>query len=345
MPIEFRKTVVASRFSPPNTSGLERPQEIEYRMDPLTGRWCRMNVERARRPRQVLTDTSALREIAEKTRATCPFCPERIETSTPTFTQLSYKRLRKGDCWVFPNLYPFSKHHAVAVFTPQHFKDIAEITVKELEDGIQTSLEYLRDVASIDPQARYWLLSWNNLPPAGASIIHPHFQVLADERPPNTLQREIEASEQYSRAGTCYWQELIEVEEAKGERMVKMGDRIAWVTSYSPLGNREVMAVFVGKSSLGMLTSGDVREFCNGLAGVIRCYADAGLMSLNMVFYSGPHDIDISSHFYLHARIVARPTPTHIYVNDDGFLEKLYLEQVIDFTPEELAAMLKKYIP
>ncbi|MEM1922318.1 MAG: hypothetical protein QXW60_04315 [Nitrososphaerota archaeon] len=345
MPIEFRKIVVSSRFSPPDSGGAESSQEIEYRMDPLTGRWCRLNVVRARRPRQVSVDTSAIGELAERARASCPFCPEAIEKSTPTYTQLPYKRLKRGDCWVFPNLFPFSKHHSVTVFTREHFKTLDQITADELMNGLNASLEYLRDVAALDPAARYWLLCWNNQPPAGASILHPHLQVLADEKPANTLQQEIEASEKYSREGSCYWGDLIEVEEERGERMVKHGERVAWIASYAPLGNREAIAIFKGISSLSRLAPSDVEEFCKGLMGVTRYYVDAGFTSLNLAFYSGPSDSDISKYFYLHARIVARPSPTPIYVNDDGFLEKLFLEPVIDATPEDLAASLRKYMP
>lgn len=282
--------------------------------------------------------------MAERTRESCPFCPERIETSTPTFTQLPYRRLRRGECWVFPNLFPFSKHHAVTVFTQHHFKLLKEITAEELNQGINVSLEFLRDIHQLDKAARYPILAWNYLPPAGASIIHPHFQIMVDERPTGIVGQEIEASGKFLSDGVCFWEELLEAERELGERMVKFSEPVSWVAGFSPLGNREVLAIFRGKSSLSDLTKRDVEEFVKGLAGVLRYYSDSGVMSVNMVFYSGPLYEDISRYFYLHARIVARPTPTTLYVSDDGFLEKLCAEPVIDMTPEDLAESLRRYL-
>ncbi len=344
MPVEFKRYTVASRFSPPGSSGAEGLQEIEFRRDPLTGRWSRINIERARRPKQTPSGLAVLRELAERSRDTCPFCPERVETSTPTFTLLPYRRLRRGDCWVFPNLYPFSKHHAVTVFTPHHYKPLDTITPDELKAGINAAIEYLNDLKKIDRAACYPVLAWNHLPPAGASIIHPHFQVLADERPPSIVSQEIEASEKYEESGGCFWEELLESEEERGERFVKSSHSVYWITSFSPIGNKEVLAVFKGRSSLDRLTNSEVEEFAEGLAHVLRYYSESGLESLNMLFYSGPLGDDISRYFYLHARIIARPAPSTLYVNDDGFLEKLCAEPVIDMTPEDLAKALKKYM-
>lgn len=344
MPIEFKKLTVFSKFSPPGSRGTEHVQELEYRRDPLTGRWCRINIERARRPKQASGDLSTVMEAAERARSNCPFCPERIENSTPTFTQLPYERLRRGNCWVFPNLFPFSKNHAVTVFTPDHFKPLHGISADEIVEGMMASIEYLSDLKKVDPSARYPLIAWNNLPPAGASIIHPHFQVLADEVPVGQLRQELEASESYRSEGGCFWKELIEVEGRTGERVVKDGRSIAWLTPFAPQGNREVLAVFRGKSSLINLSISDIREFADGLLGILKYYSESGVLSLNLALFSGPLDEDVAESFYLHARIIARPSPTTLYVNDDGFMEKLCTEPVIDMTPEDLAKSLRKYL-
>lgn len=344
MSIEFNRYIVVSHFSPPGLGEIEGAQVIEFRRDPLTGRWSRINIERAKRPKQTPSGAMVLKELAERTRDNCPFCPERIETSTPTFTLLPYRRPRRGDCWVFPNLYPFSKHHAVTVFTPHHYKPLDTITPEELKAGINSAIEYLNDIQTIDRSARYPLLAWNNLPPAGASIVHPHFQVLVDERPPGIVSQEIGASEKYAESGGCFWEELLESEEERGERLVKSSHSVSWITSFSPIGNREVLAVFRGRSSLADLTPREVEEFAEGLASVLRYYSESGSESLNMLFYSGPLGDDISGYFYLHARIIARPAPSTLYVNDDGFLEKLCAEPIIDMTPEDLAKVLKRYM-
>jgi UDPglucose--hexose-1-phosphate uridylyltransferase len=116
---------------------------------------------------------------------------------------------------------------------------------------------------------------------------------------------------------------------------------VAWLASYAPIGNREIIAIFAGKPSLDSLDSLDIEEFAQGLEAVARYYAATGVMSLNMSFYSAPRDSEWADSFYLHARIISRPTPTQLYVNDDGFMEKMNWEPVIDTLPEELAESLR----
>jgi len=340
MPLRFRKEVVSVRVSPPGSRGETVVRGVEFRQDPLTGRWCRVSLERARRPRQVSGDAAILREAAERTRDTCPFCPERIEVLTPTFTDLPYRRLRRGNSWVFPNLYPFARHHAVTVFTVDHFKLPTELSLAELEEGIHAALSFIRDVRSVDPASRYPVIAWNNLPPSGASIIHPHLQVIVDDRPPGLTALEIEASRRYSEGGRSYWWELLEEDR---ERMIKEAGGVAWIAEFAPHGSHCVLAVFRDRSSITDLSQGEVRAFADGLLRVLRYYGMEGIVSFNMVFYSGPVDEDVSRYFSLHARIVARPVPSPLYVNDDGFLEKLFSEPVIDTCPESLAEALRGF--
>jgi UDPglucose--hexose-1-phosphate uridylyltransferase len=342
MSLEFRKIVVESKHYPPGSADRVASQTIEVRYDPLTGRGARINVERARRPKQASRDISLMERLAEESRASCPFCPERVETATPSFSGLAYRRLHEGDCWVFPNLYPFTRHHAVTVFTRRHFIPLSEVGWGELRDGLACSLRYLKDLARVDASARYWQISWNYMPPSGASILHPHFQVTAEDNPTTLLREELEASRRFTEEnGACFWGELLKAEERAGERIVARGSRVAWLASYAPIGNREIIAIFAGKPSLDSLDSLDIEEFAQGLEAVARYYAATGVMSLNMSFYSAPRDSEWADSFYLHARIISRPTPTQLYVNDDGFMEKMNWEPVIDTLPEELAESLR----
>jgi UDPglucose--hexose-1-phosphate uridylyltransferase len=342
MQLRFQRSIVEARLAPPGAEQSEAVHRIEIRADPLTGRKSRINVERVRRPRQVSLDHSLMKTLAAESEKGCPFCPENVERATPTFTNLPYRRLRLNDCLVFPNLYPFTKHHAVTVFTSKHFVPLEQMEWRELRDGIACSIQFLRDLSGADPQAKYWYISWNYLPPSGASIIHPHFQVLADVEPTTLLRLELEASRRFrEETGLCYWDKLLRAEEEAGERFLARGRTVAWLASFAPIGNREVLAIFEGKPSLASLDDADVEEFARGLAVITRYYAETGVTSLNMALYSAPLEEGAGEYFYLHARVISRPAPTQLYVNDDGFMEKLNWEPVIDTLPEELAESLR----
>lgn len=66
------------------------------------------------------------------------------------------------------------------------------------------------------PDVKYCLLNWNHLPPAAASIIHPHVQILADFKPTPMVKELIEKSELYhEREKSNYWLDLIEAERVR----------------------------------------------------------------------------------------------------------------------------------
>lgn len=59
------------------------PCVVEFRWDPLTGHTTRVLEGSRLMPRADFD----LASVAQKTRASCPFCPERIESQTPRLRQ------------------------------------------------------------------------------------------------------------------------------------------------------------------------------------------------------------------------------------------------------------------
>ena len=50
---------------------------------------------------------------------------------------------------------------------------------------------------AFDPNARYWQISQNFLPPGGSTILHPHLQVIGDPIPTNEMEWLLDASSSY----------------------------------------------------------------------------------------------------------------------------------------------------
>ncbi len=113
--IEFEKRIQKARLRSPLQDFKLVTQSIEVRKDPLTGRRCRINIERAKRPKQA-PQTTEFGNIIERSKAKCFFCLENIEKSTPMFPEGFPDRIKVGDACVFPNLFPFGGFHAVGVF-------------------------------------------------------------------------------------------------------------------------------------------------------------------------------------------------------------------------------------
>jgi galactose-1-phosphate uridylyltransferase len=342
--IEFEKVVREAELLSPllNFSLVVHP--IEFRKDPLTNRWCRINIERAKRVKQArVRESTDLARIVQASRGRCFFCPENLEKTTPMFpSYFPAGRIKVGSACLFPNLFPFGEFHAVGVFSEEHYLSLDQFFPELLENCFRACLEHFRFIHGKRPDIKYCMLNWNCLPPAAASIIHPHVQILADHKPTPHLSELIEASRGYhERNGSNYWLDLIEAER-NGERWIGETGPVAWLTSFAPQGNGEVLAIFSDRvSSVTRMSESDLKGFCEGLSRILKGYHGMGVESFNMSLFSGPEDRDLGDHYLLHAKLVSRPNFEPFYTGDDGFMEKLHGEPIIEARPEDIAERLR----
>jgi galactose-1-phosphate uridylyltransferase len=342
--IKFEKFMEEAKLRSPAEGFREVVQHIEVRKDPLTGRKCRINVDRAKRPKQTTCDTSDFDKIVEKSKAKCFFCPEHIEKSTPMFAEGLPDRIKEGSACLFPNLFPFGGYHAVGVFSADHFLEANHFTPKLLEDCFKTCLKYFELINQKHSEVRYWHINWNHMYPAAASIIHPHVQIIAEAEPSSNLHDLLDQSKSYhKRVGRNYWSDLVSSEKAVGERFIGETGHVTWLSSFAPQDNREVVAVFSGTSSMVGLENHSLHDFCRGLSKVLKGYYEACVRSFNMGVLAGPCDEDIKDHYLLNARLVSRPTPAPFYTSDKGFMELFHREPVIETMPEDLAKCLRPH--
>lgn len=343
--MDFRKEVKALELLSPAPEFEREARPIEYRYDPLTGFQSRINVGRAGRVRQVQREEVGMGEEIERTRKGCAFCPQNIEERTPKFPPelVSAGRIKKGECCVFPNLYPFAGHHAVATITEAHFLDIDGFTPDMLEDNLAASQEYISTVHSADAEARYPLWVWNHLPPSGASIVHPHVQIVVDRVPmPGIAELVARSEEYYQQHGANYWQGLIEAEREAGERYIGGNDSVDVIASFSPRGNREIQLIFKDACNLVDLGQKQVGDFADAVVRILRGYREMGVNSFNLITFSAPIG-ERPQHYRLSARIISRPVFQPLYTNDSGPLERFYGISVIEFLPEDVAGAVRPY--
>ncbi len=339
----FDREIQEARFFNPLKGFEADVQRIEYRRDPLLQGLCRINLNRAMRVKQGQRDDD-YSELVHGSAEGCYFCPGNIEHDTPRFPMAIAEegRLRKGESTVFPNLYPFARHHAIATVTEKHYLSLEGFTREQIKNAIAAGVDYFRRVYTFDGSVRYMTMSWNHLPPSGASIIHPHIQLIADNRPTYLVEAYLEASHRYYRKHhSNYWLKLVSEEEKRGERFIGRTKRIAWLASFAPIGNNEVLAVFEDAQSITGLDEKDVSSFSKGLTRVLRGYHALGVRSFNMSTYSAPAGVK-TEHFRLSARIVSRPAPRQFYTSDAGFMEALHHERIVEALPEDLAETMRQ---
>ncbi|MEM4721398.1 MAG: hypothetical protein QXT73_04990, partial [Candidatus Methanomethylicaceae archaeon] len=79
--MRLEKFSECARILDPRKGFAETFQEIEVRVDPLTGSISRINLARGLRPKQ------EIKGIEAPIPPDCPFCPQNIEKETPRFPE------------------------------------------------------------------------------------------------------------------------------------------------------------------------------------------------------------------------------------------------------------------
>lgn len=219
----------------------------ELRHDPIQKRWVIVATERARRP----SDFAIERD--EKSNGNCPFCYGNEGTTPPEIQAFRTKGTEPDtEGWkvrVVPNKFPALRiegeneraargqydrmngigAHEVIIETPHHDKDLADLPVEDVALVLQMYRERLLDLQN-DPRFRYILVFRNRGSSAGASLAHPHSQLIATPVTPRTVSMELEsARSHYSLKERCIFCDIIAQELEEHSRIVAAdSDFVSW---------------------------------------------------------------------------------------------------------------------
>lgn len=330
--MEFRSRKLTARFLHPGRGFEPFESQVEVRWDPLTGYAARL--VQAGAP-LLAPPTFDLEALATRTRATCPFCPERIDESTPKIPPEinSSSRIRRGDAVLFPNLLTYSQHSAVGVYSPAlHYLPLAAMTARLVSDNLAAHVDFIKAVTASDSSAVWASINANHMLPSGSSLFHPHLQSSVDPEP-STMQQML-ASIPGDR-----FAEYLERERSAGERYIGSTGSVEWLASFAPMGFNEVRAVLPGAASPADLSEERVEELGTGIAAILNLYAELGFESFNMALYGAPPS---TAGDMLNLRMVCRSNLESPYRSDVTYFERLHWQAMVDTSPEELAAQARR---
>ena len=342
--IVFERIQSGVRFHNPLRDFAEDLHLLEIRKDPLLGDISIHNPYLKDKAKAFFgeCDQDLIRRLVEESGKNCFFCGDGVEKGTPRFTSdfVTEGRLRVGEAVLFPNLFSLGTHHPVVCLCKAHFLKLSEFHPDLLADGLTAAQEFLKIVYQRDPSASFTAVTANYLFPAGASLVHPHLQMLVTPVPYSYHGRLIEAGNSYFREhGSSYFADLIN-EEREGPRYVARQGRWNWLMPFSPMGNNEVMAVHDSVPDYGLLSEADVTDLAHGISRVLSFYETLGHLSFNYAAYS-VKDHRAGEGFRCIFKIITRQNLYPNYRNDDYFLQKLLQTELIITPPEELAMALK----
>lgn len=320
---------------------------VEIRKDPLLGNTSVYNPSLRDKVKFFFADSddrliSALKEESAKN---CIFCSDNMERNTPRYPEslIPGGRIKKGEAVLFPNLFPIAKYHSVIILCKAHFLKLSEFRPGLIEDGLKAAQIFVNSVYRQDLSAAFVAVNANYLFPAGATLVHPHLQMLVSPVPYSYHDRLIEASRAYYlKNSASYFQDLIEEERGTGLRYVAQKGRWHWLTSFSPAGVNEIIAVHEEQNDFGSLPEGDLQDLSFGISRVLTLYESLGHLSFNYSILSQRNNEPKGGHRCL-LKIISRQNLYPNYRNDDYFFQKLLQSELIINLPEDLAVKLRGF--
>ena len=344
--IQFTKHVQKSTFHNPMMSNELDTQEMEIRRDPLTNAQSVFNPRLEDKVAAFYgsSDQALMEKMAKESKALCFLCEDRWQVVTPTYPEelVPGGRIQVGQAVLFPNIFPAAQIHAVIRVGEKHYVPLGKFDATAVLEAFHACFKFVQCLAK-DKTVRYLSINGNYLGPAGASIAHPHFQVVGGDLPPSYMESIFNYSSAYHKSNkSCYWFDLVEVEKKEGERYIGASGPVEWLAAFSPQGANEIVGVLPERTNFLEMDDGDVKGLADGLVHILHGYAAMGISTFNFALYSGPLDCqDASCRCFI--RIISRQNVYENYRTDDYFLQKLLRNELILIRPETLAKTLQPY--
>jgi UDPglucose--hexose-1-phosphate uridylyltransferase len=285
------------------------------RLNPLTGRWVAIAAGRAARPSDLVSPAEPC--VVDPSEP-CPFCPGHEEATAPALE--TYDRGGQWTVRVVPNRYPAfdgaealhvshlgpvfteasaSGIHEVLVFTPDH-----DVTWADLDDKqVAVTMAAIRDRMeehSRRPVVRYTQAIVNHGHDAGASLEHPHGQLLGIPFVPGEIAEEEAGFQRFG--GPCLLCTTLEAELDAGHRVVLADERAVVLSPYWSGTPYEMLVVPRDhQAHASHAEPRDVtavgRALRSSLAKLRGCL---GQVSYNLVFHTAAHRSDGPFHWHVH---------------------------------------------
>jgi UDPglucose--hexose-1-phosphate uridylyltransferase len=219
----------------PKTYKLKANLMSEFRRNPGSGEWVIVVPERSKRPHELVQKNKPRNPTPKKT---CPF--ENLKESDNWPPILSYPDDKNWEIVLVQNKYPYLSHDEMCavekkigiydiasgvgssdlIITRDHDKNIADLPINKavrIFEFIQKRFQAL----SKDKCLIYGLPFFNWGKSAGASVYHPHYQLLTLPIIPPTLSHSFAASERYFKLHrSCLQCSMVRYEKKHRKRVI-----------------------------------------------------------------------------------------------------------------------------
>ncbi|MBD3336999.1 MAG: galactose-1-phosphate uridylyltransferase [Candidatus Eisenbacteria bacterium] len=328
----------------------------ELRKDPVVGRWVIISTERGKRP------SDFGRVLVTREAGFCPFC-EGHEDKTPpeVYVERSPGTLPNTPGWlvrVVSNKFPaleiegelaregeglYDKMsgvgaHEVIIESPRHNIELSQLPLDQVARVIRAIRARVLDLAN-DKRFRYIQVFKNHGDAAGASLEHPHCQLVATPIVPRRALDELDGCTQhFEMKERCIYCDVIHQEQSFRKRIIAESDRYI---ALAPFASRFPFETWVlPKTHAIYFEQGDGPDDL-ALAAMLkevltRLNVTLNLPPYNFVIHSGPvNEWRGPLHYHWHIEIMPKLTKVAGFEWGTGF----YINPT---PPEDAAAYLRE---
>ncbi len=327
----------------------------ELRRDPVSGRWVIISTDRQKRPQDFHFERASA--IG---RDRCPFCAGREGMTPPEV--LAYRpgggaaNTPGWELRVVPNKFPalqvegtvdrtgdgmFDRMsgigaHEVIIETPDHDRPLALQSEIEIERVLWACRERMLDLKR-DFRLKYILVFKNHGAAAGATLEHPHSQLIALPLVPDFVREEIEGARRHFAAKErCVFCDIIHQELRDDRRVVQENaDTIA----IAPYASRFPFETWILPKRHGARFEEAPRHEYESLARLLkavllRLNRALEMPPFNLAIHTSPFADDVAEAYHWHIEIMPKLTRVTGFEGGTGF----YINPT---PPEEAAQVLR----
>ncbi len=326
----------------------------EIRKDYVTDTWVVISEERAMRPKDYVKPRPP---VVQKT---CVFCEGNEKMTPPEIYAFRSEGTKADDpgWWIrtVPNKYPALRIegelqkksgsvftsmtgigcHEVVIESPAHDRSIALLETRQIRELLEMYRARLADLSG-DRRFKYILIFENHGAEAGASLEHPHSQIIATPMIPVYVAGELRGAEHYyiDMGGECIYDTIIKEELAQSKRVVFENSSFVCLTPFASKYPYELMILPKRHSSSFVECShheiADLAEMLgNTLSSLYKVLEDP---PYNFYIHTAPVNTREHPFYHWHIEIIPRVSKLAGFERGTGF----YINSL---SPENAAAQL-----
>ncbi|MGL4914637.1 MAG: galactose-1-phosphate uridylyltransferase [Romboutsia sp.] len=225
--------------------------------------------------------------------------------------------------------------HEVMIDTYRHNGNFYNMNEKEFENLIKMYKNRYTDLIC-DEKIEYVSIFKNFLRKSGASLMHPHSQIISLSMIPPDIKNEINISKEYYNINKrCLYEDTIKNEIKYGKRIIHNDNYFLVIVPYATKYSGEVRIIFKEKIKFEEMSNTHIKQLSKIFKNLFkRLYEVNGYNPFNLCIHTHPSKIDNNVNFNVHIHIIPRKYSFGGFELSTG----IYVSSI---NPEDLAQKLK----